>query len=429
MIDISTSSRPAKTWHASSRLMTLLLLSALFSGCGNHDGYPHDWDAAVTAPAGQCPDITGTYLISDRISYATLAGHYEETPRTWQVMSLAGNPQVGLEAMVYEINTGTPYEKTIKRSKGTDYQCDDGWLEMPWPGGVALTTEDDAPNDNRQMSKTLSYAKNRAGELVIRTNIARWQAFAVWCGDGCKYVPIPFTRETTYAWSRWSPIAVPAYRPSNLPAPDPDNDAPANESPAGRVVRLLRDIAPVGVRVVSVKPEGDHWIAHFHGNNENLLGMHEALLSTNVITGILSVNVDSRGTVDSHETVDNHETAGKNMYVGLTTIASLPVREDNAAKERERVALAKQLDEERDRVVKLLLPNFPKGMVLTNITRIESGYLAEVRYPDEDGFYELLANAQLSGNFSSVSIKSKKDKDGYGRLVFDVAIVPKTVQP
>lgn len=396
------------------KLIAGIACALLFIGCTPRDGYPDDWQPLATTAADQCPDIAGTFTIGDRIVYQMLGGHYEKTPRTWSVMSIAGNPQEGLQITLYEINTGAPYEQPIKRNRNHDYQCQDGWLDLAWPGNIRMYDENDRIPDDDLMEKSLSLAKNRAGELVIRTNVSHWKGIAVWCGDGCKYIPIPFTRQTYYTWSRWEVTAIPIYRPvnANAAAFDIDANAPMDETPAGRVARLLHDLAPMGVRVLAVKTDGNQWTARFRGTTDNLIALHEALLNSAAINEITDLQAGDRSSGE------------RNIEITFRVSADKTTRDAKAAAEQARIAHAQSVRAGEERLVKLLLPNFPKDMVLTFFTTTPEGFIAEVRHKDEEAFYQLLVNAKASGNFSNAQIKNHKTVDGYGRQVVDVLLIP-----
>ncbi len=291
--------------------VALLMMFVFISGC-NKDHYPKDWQPAVIAPSGQCPDITGTYkieydsvyvpegfigsrhtdgefVISHSVAYHALAGRYfhEEIESAWDVMTISGNPQELLQVTLYQRGGDTEIKKAIELKKsGGDYRCNEGWLQSSWPKGTPMRDADDT--DWRGLNKTLNFAKNHAGELVVRTDIQRWYEFSVWCGDGCKYVRIPFTSETSYAWSRLDSAQIPILEPvSPLPvAKNPDADVAAGESPTNRVMRILRAMTPDGVRIVSLHADSERWIARFHGGTDNLIALHEKLMSSEALSDV-----------------------------------------------------------------------------------------------------------------------------------------------
>lgn len=385
----------------------LALIALLLGGCGDRDGYPRDWQPAAIAPDGQCPDITGTFYISDRVAYQSLAGgrFYEEHPRIWSVMSIAGNPQQGLQIQLYETNTGAPGATPVKLNQGSDYRCVDGWMQLPWPGSISMRTEEDNPDDERLMDKSLAFAKNRAGELVIRTDTAHWQGFPIWCGDGCKYVPIPFTRTVSHGWSRWPSVPIPVYQPSSSTvAPeaaldaDAQTHAPADETPAGRVTRLLRGLAPLGVRVTGVSPDGERWIGRFQGNADDLIAMHEALMSSGAVADLMVHPVEGR---------KGSERMIEFSFVATALQGGRKAAETTAAVEQKQAKAVAAQEEEDNRVAKLFLGTLPTGATLTSWVREGDGYQARVQCPDDGMVYTVIVNANVSGHFLRVGLKSK----------------------
>ncbi len=58
--------------------------------------------------------------------------------------------------------------------------------------------------------KELYVARDSAGNLVARQVTATYLEFPVWCGDGCKGIPLPWTFRTRSSWSavdRWDPTS------------------------------------------------------------------------------------------------------------------------------------------------------------------------------------------------------------------------------
>lgn len=403
--------------------LSLLLLALLLGGCGG-SGYPKKWAPLAKPPGNQCPDITGTYFIADRLAYQTLAGghFYEEQPRHWSVMTLAGNPQAGLQVMLYESQSGVPMDKPVKLNHGGEYRCDDGWLDMSWPGGFSMRGEDDDPNDSRLMEKSLSFAKNSAGELVIRTNTAHWYGIPVWCGDGCKYLPIPFTRTVSYGWNKWAASPVPVPLPvatanttrDPLAGPDPDQDAPADETPAGRVTRRLKEIAPLGVRILHVRLQssdsnGERWTGRFYGAANDLIALHQALLESAVFGDLVVHPVTER------------DGPLKSIEFSFVTLESRAGRREKAAREQAALEQRRQQRAEEERIVALFVKTLPKGAALTYFETVDGVLQMRVQCPDPALVYTVVVNASASGHFSNVGIKSQQ-QDQWGRVTAEITL-------
>lgn len=289
----------------------------------------------LSLKAGQCPYLDGDYAIGDEAMYRALAAHYDKEPRKWVVASVGGDPQTELRVRLYEAGTGAPIEEAVRRRRGSDYDCDDGWLRMRWPGGMQLLGEGERVPEGDQFDKTIAFAKNRDGDLVARIEISHWKGVAVWCGDGCKYLPIPFTRSNSFSWQRWTTSAIPPRR----------------------------------FDFVAAGPDGV---------------------------------VDTR------------------------TPAQIAASKAWEADQQVRRAASIAQREREERIVKLLLPNLPKGMVLTNFTTRGQGFVAELRHLDRHSFADLVDNLRASGHFSDAELGDWKYTDGYGRQVADVTL---TVQP
>ncbi len=302
------------------------MMYTLIVGCSK-DNYPKDWQPVVVTPDGLCPDIAGTYKIEHDslftptgysgstvtsgtyqiiypVAYQALAGQYfhedEGVRSTWDIMTISGNLQKSLQVKLYGIGNDTKIEKVIELKKAaSDYQCNQGWLKSNWPNGTPMRNS--ADTDWRGLVKTLNFAKNLGGELVTRTDVARWQEFSVWCGDGCKYVRIPFTREITYEWSRLDSAQISKLEPISPSPPvarHPDIDAPADESPAGRVTSILRTMTTDAVRIVSLYADGERWITRFHGSTDNLIALDEKLMTSEAFSDVTAKTAEPRGAAE-----------------------------------------------------------------------------------------------------------------------------------
>ena len=401
----------------------LLLLSMIFlalTSCDIPVGSNSNWQDVVKAANNECPDITGTYSIMDQPGYLMLGGHYEDPKKAWEVMSITGNPQQELHITLYETNTGISYNALITRTRNKDYQCKDGMLETAWPYMDApINRADESISNDDLVEKSLSFAKNKNGDLVLRTNTHTWKGIAVWCGDGCKYLPIPFTSRTHHHWSRWPSSAIPVATGTieALNDKDIDNDiettAPNDETPEGRVARLLKAMTRSGATLIKVYSEKNFWKATFRGTNDALLATHEVLQSTQAVQ-ILNITTDS-GT-----------SSIKELQVELRVAPTNAEREAKQVEEENEHNLAVQHDAENNALVKHLLPSVPQGMTITASHHDANGFLVEVRHQDETAFYELIVKAIASGKFISGDIKARKPVDAYGKHIVDILFIPKS---
>jgi hypothetical protein len=388
--------------------LLLILIVLTLESCDPSQYAAKDGQNLITAAENECPDISGTYLIMDRAGYLVLGGHYEKRPKNWEILNISGNPQQELHIRLYD-GSGATNETHLKRVKDKDYKCQNGFLETAWPAEERPNRLDDAIPENYGFEKSLSFAKYKTGELVMRTNIRRWKEVSVWCGDGCRYVPIPFTSRTHYKWSRWPTETLPTATIYNENANAIESFIAEGETPEEKVKRAFSKMTRPGATLVSLSNNGKTWKAVFRGDTNSLLALHEAVQSSNTLH-ILDVKIDST------------PTAQKEVKIEFLLPPSQEEREAKKAKEQNTRQLA-SAHEAADRIlVKRLLPSIPKGMIITASQHDAETFLVEVRHENEDAFYELITRAVASGEFSQANIKARKKIDHQGKHVVDILL-------
>lgn len=404
----------------------IILTSA---SCDSQKYSAGDRQDIITAEGNDCPDITGTYSIMDRAGYLKLGGHYEKKPKNWAIINISGNAQQELHIRLYESDSGATNETPIKRVKDEDYSCQNGLLETKWPAEVRLNRSEDAIPESHEYKKSLSFAKSKTGELVMRTNIRHWKGVSVWCGDGCKSMPVPFTSRTRYKWSHWPSADIPD-------APTADASASSSSvsgatifnentvagsitesviaddgTPEARAKRAISKMTKPGAALVRLSNNGKIWKAVLRGDTHSLYQLHEAALSSNEIL-IRDVKISS--TPGSQ----------KEVHIEFLLPPTQEEREAKKAKEQSERQLASAHEAEGRALVKRLLPSIPKGMTITASQHDAKTFLVEVRHENEDTFYELIARAISSGEFSQANIKTRKNVDTQGKQVADILLIP-----
>lgn len=172
-------------------------------GCS--DDYPRDWPKLVAVKGTTCPDITGKYRLADWQPYQVLAQRL--SPHDYQpinsYLTLTGDAQIRLHVTPATAKNAADWTRPGDLERYRDYQCKSGWLTVNWPSGMSARNDNDQ-NEPTMVEKTMSFAKNAEGQLVIRIDTIGYEAFSVWCGDGCKYVRVPFTETVKHEWKRWA---------------------------------------------------------------------------------------------------------------------------------------------------------------------------------------------------------------------------------
>lgn len=390
------------------RLLQVAAVSMVLAGCGMSADTDEAWKNVVIASGDDCPDIAGTYVVLDDPAYVMLGGPPAGPDTSWQTITLAGDAARAIEVTVHDAWTGRTNATPIRRIRGTDYTCSDGWLQAEWPyGRFPFDRAADGVPQGADAEKSMSIARNTLGELVVRTNIRTWESFSVWCGDGCASIPLPFTGSTRHQWSRW-PASPRDPSPLSAGASLADDG-----TPEGAAARRLAPLLPPHIRLVRIVSMGDNqWNASLQGGGGSVPALQGALQTSGDLL-VDNLRID----------------AASPLKAFVVTFRFAPTAEENAARkaqEATRREHALQREAEVSALVKRLLPSFPRGMTTTGYRLEADGFLVELRHRDERAFEELLTRAVASGEFSSADIKARKSPDPERNQVVEVLLVPTT---
>lgn len=197
--------------HRRHELVAASLLCLLVTACTTTEGREPEGlrlgRERSEREAGVCPVLDGKYrLAPNDIGYVIRSMlPWQEEPRTWSSVELSGHPDVALQ-MVATDSDGQ--QDTVMFRPGQDYDCDTGWLRPrdvdelnQWPSP--------RPRDGRSRRHDFLIASAKHGVLVGRHDIMSFEEFAVWCGDGCKGFPLPWTIRHHESWSILGDVNTP----------------------------------------------------------------------------------------------------------------------------------------------------------------------------------------------------------------------------
>lgn len=183
-------------------------LAALFlAGCGDYADKPTDWPPLDIPKGKGCPQLAGHYGNDDPLVFLALVTQHlprEAQSRQWFDVTLSGRVETGLQLQLGV--PGSEGERTIRLQPAAE-ACHDGWLQLSWPSRLIGHDNPLFRELQGEGYKELFVARDSAGNLVARQVTARYLEFPVWCGDGCKYLRIPFTRSEVVRWRRLSAMA------------------------------------------------------------------------------------------------------------------------------------------------------------------------------------------------------------------------------
>lgn len=207
----------------------------VFVACSHEERMPREWGPLAKGKGDECPRVAGRYLDSSAPITQMLAARFVEVrdgDAEWDSFELAAPTATGLDVTVRYANgeerrgrarRGGPYDG--------DFYCADGWLQV---GDRYMPNRWD--DEGRSPGfvprrRGLRIAPGTDGALVARLDLTGYDEFTVWCGDGCKGIPLPWTFETRSSWSaahRWSPGAPRAHASTQGGASAPAGAAPAS---------------------------------------------------------------------------------------------------------------------------------------------------------------------------------------------------------
>ncbi len=184
------------------------------AGCSDDGDYPRGW-APLRAPATvsgvsghepvrpECPDLAGLYRTNDSVIFRHLIARRltrEQSEISWFRVEIGGRTGDSLRAIVAR----NDLRDTVWMTFGRDFNCNRGWLTAAWPEYLLRMRPSDEEDDSRGYQSRLDISRDTEGRLIGRMTTVSYKQVAVWCGDGCKYVMVPFTRKTSVRWHRMS---------------------------------------------------------------------------------------------------------------------------------------------------------------------------------------------------------------------------------
>ena len=243
------------TFTHQSRWRRVVLLTAALAAtaCGHRFGEPDGLRLGRTDAAGTaatCPPIAGTFEYADNdLAFAmTRMLPWEARQRPWWTVTVTGSAD---SAMVLALHRFDGSHDTVTVRIGNAYVCTGGWLRPANAGEMFAGRPYDAEG-NRANRNDFDIAVDGDGDLVGRRTATTYDQFDVWCGDGCRGFPLPWTFRDHVVWSTLAPPdgtvpRTPHERDVNRRASEESHRLewgdPLEDAPQSRRGRTLRDDA------------------------------------------------------------------------------------------------------------------------------------------------------------------------------------------
>lgn len=186
----------------------------LLAGCGVHD---RDAGPTLAHASTPCPDLAGTYRVTDR----TQLIHGADGP--WERLQIAGTPGGALQftwrrppESGVELELGREPQRRWSRGdrdlSDADYAAQFGHPATPLPTESARTLRLEDYTCAKGLLKTRDGKYlgrdtdgNLVGEPEPRTIVDH--QIDLWCGDGCKGIPL--SSHVEHHWSSWEATTAP----------------------------------------------------------------------------------------------------------------------------------------------------------------------------------------------------------------------------
>ncbi len=188
------------------RVLTILALTLTAAACGQAtNGMPSGWPKVILASDSTCPTVAGRYFDSSAPISMVMAKQrvaWDTTNADWAYFELAGNADQGLTVqVVYRDSVSTTGTLRKGNAWTSDYYCEGGWLHIPDGSSLSHWDQDMKTGNFVPKRHAMRIAPNTDGALVARVDFTDYDEITVWCGDGCKGIPIPGSFTTKSVWT------------------------------------------------------------------------------------------------------------------------------------------------------------------------------------------------------------------------------------
>lgn len=190
-----------------SRRLGILVVAFALACRGDGGRMPRDWGPLALGTAEHCPAVAGRYAYEDSPVAWALAGSHvaPDIERDLASFELRGAADTALQLIVPDGDT----MRTVRLIRGSayngDYHCEDGWLHAASRHVSERFDTNVARPDFVVRRRALRLAPGAKGALIGRFDGTDYSEFTVWCGDGCKGIPLPWTFRTSSVWSMVQP--------------------------------------------------------------------------------------------------------------------------------------------------------------------------------------------------------------------------------
>lgn len=227
---------------------TILAYAAglLLVACHPDDRMPANFGRISLGKKNGCPNVLGRFARTSEPIAHMMAGRflpYDSTHAAWEWFELTGSPDSAMQVTVQRVD-GSVAKGTMRKEgeRAGDYQCADGWIVLRDRDLPNTWDSDVLEPDEHPRRRAMRVASTTTGDLVARLDMIDFDEFTVWCGDGCKGIPLPWTFTRRSGWSTARQYDSSEAHPTGT-TPDRQQQVPADR--LGREEQELENGPPI----------------------------------------------------------------------------------------------------------------------------------------------------------------------------------------
>lgn len=196
------------TWSTACCATLFATFVATLSACGDRVAVPKTYGPLDLGEADHCAIVNGRFDVQEplvRWAVVERVLPFDSTRGPIEAFSLLGNADQSLRLLAW---SGGRARDTVRLQRDRDYRCSERRVVLDLPNALPSDVHDAPvlPGERQTRAYRLALALGAEGALTAELSHETFVGFPVWCGDGCRYLPVPFSRQTSHEWTRVYPL-------------------------------------------------------------------------------------------------------------------------------------------------------------------------------------------------------------------------------
>ncbi len=195
-------------WGPARGATLLATVVATLTACGDRVTVPRTYGPLDLGEADHCAIVNGRFDVQEplvRWAVVERVLPFDSTRGPIEAFSLLGNADQSLRLLAWSDGRA---RDTVRLQRDRDYRCSERRVVLDLPTALPADVHDAPvlPGERQTRAYRLALALGAEGALTAELSHETFVGFPVWCGDGCRYLPVPFSRHTSHEWTRVYPL-------------------------------------------------------------------------------------------------------------------------------------------------------------------------------------------------------------------------------